>query len=228
LEKYIKSEKYEPFAIPRSDWGVGTSITFKKGKEEIIALNENCLKLDGDTTNSFMANQSYSINSSNNLELSLAKLFDSKVNIQSAFSNGKVKKIIITVKDVQETIIPIITIKQKISEFSQTNNEACMDAILGKKNVVITRTLSIGSLSYKFMDVDNKEIIIDAGLLKTIKLSDSLQRQYEGSMELSIDKRAFLGYRVTQFKGKPGMTDTSITDKLLDPAAVKNLKNLSR
>ncbi|MES1181347.1 MAG: hypothetical protein ABUL44_00985, partial [Flavobacterium sp.] len=124
LIKYIKSNKYEPFTIPRTDWGVGTTITFKKGQEEIVAFNDNCLQLTPENTNSFIPNSTYEITNKNSFELNLGKLFGDKLNIEAAFKNKRVKKVVITVTDVKETVIPTILVSQKIEDFAKNNNKS--------------------------------------------------------------------------------------------------------
>jgi hypothetical protein len=227
LDSYIKTHEYTPFVIPRTDWGVGTSVTMHKGKETIVALNKSCLQLTGDSADAFLENNTYTISTNNKLELGLEKLFDEKLNIQAAFNDKRIKKVVISITGAQETIIPTIDIRKKIDTLGKANDEACLDAIVGKKNIVIVRTLSIASLSYKFLDTNNIEINFDANFMKTINLSDSLQRMYQGQKELIINKRAFVGYRASKFKAKPGLTNTEVTEQLLKPAEIEALKRQS-
>ena len=224
LAKYIKDNKYEPFTIPRTQWGVGTSITFKKGSEVINALNNDCLKLTGETSSAFIPNQSYTITSGNSFELNLGKLFGDKLNINAAFKNTRVKKVVITIKEAEETVIPTIAIKQKIINLAKEQNTLCLDATTAKNNVIIIRTLSIGSLAYSFLDDKGLKITLNANFLKDLKMADSVARKFEGKTELTISERAFIGYRVSQFKPQAGMTQTTVRETLLEPAIIKDLK----
>jgi hypothetical protein len=226
LSIFITQNRYEPFAIPRTDWGTGTVINIRRGGiEEIVALNNNCLELTPDSATCFIQSNSYELDASNSLELNLIKVIDKKIDLTNVFEKNRLRKVRITLRDCREDVLPTIRIEQRIRELLTDNNVDCINSINSTNNLLIIRTLSVGYLSYSFLDSNNLAIKLSVDFLNSIKLSDSLQKNYVGKNELFVnDNRVLIGYRVKRFKIKRGFTGTKIEGELLEPRNIQAIK----
>jgi hypothetical protein len=227
LAKYISDFKYTPFTVFRSDWGVGTVVTFKKKAEEIVAFKNECLSIDEQFTDAVLSNYTYSLSRDNSIELNLSKTISDQLNLKGAFDDTRIKNVTITIDKAKEATVSQVTVKRKIKELADNKNQECLDAIFGAKNVVIIRVLRIESLSYTFTDKNNKVIKIDAQMLDKIGANANLKRDYEGKSEIKIDKPTYVGYRLSQYSAENGFSETNIKSKDLAPETIAKMKQTS-
>ena len=224
LEAYIKKNGYSPFRIPRENWGTGSIVNYKQGTEEIVALNSDCLKLDSTSTNVVLSQYSYTAKRGMNIELSLAKVLDKNLDISAAYTDSRVKNVVISIQDPKESIIPTIRVKRRIVEFNNSNEKDCLEEIVKNKNIVLIRVLSVKSLDYTFLDDKNNKIAIDAALLDKMNVDASYQNEYQGKTTLKVDKQTFFGFRAASFQAGSGLVDTSVKEKELSTKEVRDLQ----
>lgn len=227
LDKYISDYKYTPFTIPRSDWGVGTVVTFKKKAEEIAAFKDECLTVDEQLADATLSNQTYTISRDNSLELNLSKIVSDKLNLKGAYNDTRLKSVTIHLDKIKEVAASQLTIKRKIKELAEANKQDCLDEIFSKKNIVLVRVLRIESLTYTFTDKNNRTIKLDAQFLDKIGADVNLKKEYEGKSEIVINKPMYVGYRSSQFTAAGGFHETDIKAKDLTPEAIIKMKAAS-
>jgi len=225
IQKYLETNKYEAFTIPRDDWGAGTIINYNAGSEEIVALNKNCLKMIPDSSAVVLSSYSYTLTRSNTVELSLAKVLNEQLDLKGAFNNARVKKVNIQLIKAKEKVLPVITVKERIKNIDNEGNVMCLNEILSNKNVIIMRTLSVDSLVYTFLDDNNTSITMDANFLKNINANTTIKSAFEGKTELRIQKTTYIGYRAREFTSGSGLLEGKIDAKEeLSPTEIEKRK----
>lgn len=225
LQKYIKAHKYEPFAIPRSDDGIGIIITFRDGAESLVAARSECFPKESvpgadPLIRVALEEETYEIKDSDGVELNLAKAIANGVDLKAAFNYAQVKKVRISFLEPFEDRISEISVEKH----AKTLAGECLKAILAKDDYVINRVLGAKGIAYTFLSENNSKLTLDANILNQISLEPSLQRQYTGKTDLSAEFPILIGYRLLRPQISPGLTSTELSFRALEPSEVKGLK----
>jgi len=221
LQKYVKSHDYTPFTIMRTDWGVGTVVSYNNGVETIEAFPNECVDLSPKPTDVTLRQYEYTLEKTDKIELDLGKALGENVDLSSAFNNKRISKVKISIENPKEKALSRRSVKNKLIELAENGKQGCVDDIT--TNTVIIRVLEIGKLNYSFLDEKNKELTIDAQIMNDIKFNSELKRTYEGKTEITIETPTLVGYRLSQFDVSQGLTESDLQIEILSSKEVKKL-----
>lgn len=201
LKGYIRAHKYEPFEIPRSGSGVGILASYPNRTEQIEAERTDCLpeeKIPATTRDAALS--SYSLSSSSSVESNIFAyaISNSRLNLEAAFKDDRVKSVKISfVKPFEEWITPT-----SIELYSQADSmsQVCFDKLFDPDNYVILRVLGAEKVSFAFLTAEKTNLKLDAKFLKNIGFDLNASPSTENQLELKTEKRMILGYRLWQIE----------------------------
>jgi len=225
---------YEPFALPRDNWGGGTVVKFTNGRENIVFFNDQCLALSGpgDASDIRIANvslteSSYTISKSAKLEASLAKDFSKDIDIGGAYNDSRVAKVNIAVTTPKELVASQGSIRAKIRSLIAEGNP-CVDEIFAKDVFVIDRVVLVDEFSYSLESTEGQSLKFDASILQAIKASPELSARLEGKAVLTSNAPRMVGYRLFRYTVEPGLGETRINETRVSPSEVSVLRGSAR
>lgn len=229
LQNFVAQSKFEPFDVPRANWGVGTVISFNEdGSDNIIWKNRECLKLvhqksvgageeyDIETTAISLPTSRYVIDKNATLEFSLAKIFSPTTNVKAALQDSRVAHIEIDFSNPVTDNVSDGVVEAKIKQLSIQNN-ACVDKIFEPGVYMIDEVISLTRFSYRFLDKQNDVISLDAGLVNKMNVASSASQAFIGSSELQANDSRYIGFKLFQYQLEGGMAEAKIVATRVAP-----------
>lgn len=237
LQNAIKQWKFTPFTLFRDGDGVGTLITFGKGKEEAVIYDKSsCLAdLPIKSMKSSVPKFSFEISRNMNAEAgaseTVLKSLGANANLNGAFNLTKIKRVVIELDSTFETRLERGKVEEMLKKMtSASSNESeknCFNKIIDKNNLLIERILGAKKIRYRFEGENNQNISITAELLDNINASGGYLSKFIGKSSIDVDYPIFLGYRVWRLNHKPGTADTPVEIKEITLSEVDDLKRTS-
>lgn len=234
LQKYVVDNGYEPFALPRDNWGSGTVVRFSGGRENIVFFNDQCLALSGpgDMSDIRMANvslpeSSYKISRSAKLEASLAKDFAANIDIGGAYNDTRVAAVNVALKSPKELVASQGSIVARIRSLIAAGNP-CVDMLFADGVFVIDRVVAVDGFSYSLDSSENQGLRFDAAILKAINASPTLSATLEGKATMSSDTPRIVGYRLFRYTAEAGLAEPKITESRVSSREISVLRGSPR
>jgi hypothetical protein len=235
LKQFVADHKYEPFAIPRNNWGAGTVISFDEdGSENIIWRNNECLSFtnqdnitsgsipDIDSSDISLASSKYMLSSDATIELGLGKTISPELKLEAALSDNRIKSIEISINGPTESTVSDGRIKQRIKDLSITGN-TCVDDIFAEDVYVIDRILALDGFSYSFKTSSKSNIALDIKLMKKIQLAPDLYKGFKGKYSLYSQEYRMVGYRLFKLHIEGGLVEGNLITTRVDVSKAKQL-----
>jgi hypothetical protein len=234
LQKYLAANKYTTFTVPRTDWSVGTVVSFPRGVEQIEQFNKDCLKLvfEGDVpkeaadvefANASLTASSYTLDRNAKIELDLPKVISPEIDVKASFSDDRVSKIKVELQRPREWSSSTGRVTQRAKKLA-IEKDGCAPDLFAKNNVVLFRVLSVDSMKYEFQTKTGTTIKLDAALLNKMGVTGEFANKLDGMTSLQITTPTLIGYRVYKLAAKAGFADSNVTAKELSPAEVERLR----
>lgn len=227
LERLIKTYEFIPFNIPRDGDGVGTLITFEKGKEAVIASVEECFdesKLNLKLLDGTIPNYDYTIEVSDTSSFSPGQIFGDYVTLNSALRGNKVKKIKVEFNGLFEQRVSRQSVENQLEGIKETNL-ACLKNLTNEKHFLIERVLGARELTITLQDEQDRTISLDSDILEEINVDSKYVRNLNGNNILTFSEPRFIGYRIWQIEAEGGMGAPEIEIKELTSEEILRMKN---
>lgn len=206
LQQYIIDHDYEPFAIPREADGVGTVITFERGREITLARESECLPGAAAAARSAprrvaLETTQYALRADDRLELDLPRVIQEGIDLRAALGHDRVREVRIKLIEPFEMLVSIKTIADALEDLEGT----CRQLVLSDGHYVIMQVLGARGIEYEFLDARGTAITLDATLLETIGANAELRHRVEGTRTLDVDFSVLVGYRLVEATELPGL-----------------------
>lgn len=234
LDKIVKAHGYTMFNPLRSYDGVGTIISFDNKKETTVASKKTCLP-DNEVPTLTKKDQaiallsgSYSITKLNKTDFGFAnditkKKIDQKFNISGVIKLDSVKSI--EVKWIAPFGDRIERIKVKDYARSLDEGNSCLEELVRKDNLIIHSVIGAEGISYKFIGNENKEIKINAKILKILNGGHEFNQKWDGKFGFEIKSRMLIGYRAWKASTVRGALKNDIMLRDISKKEISILKN---
>jgi hypothetical protein len=212
LNQYIRDLDYQPFALPRSQDGVGTIIDFKNGTESLVATGDECfLKMNGSTVNKRKVGTTdveRTIDLGADMSFSLPRSLLSFADISGLAKASKAKSIKVSLKQPFEQYISRLQFRSYVNGLSST--DPCKPLLTDAQNLIISQTLGAESVSYQFLDSSDNAISLTADIVNGANLKPELRSKIQNTNKLETAEPLLIGYRTWDVTKPSGVIGTEL------------------
>lgn len=212
LNQYIRDLDYQPFALPRSQDGVGTIIDFKNGTESLVATGNECfLKANSNAVNTRKVGTTdveRTVDLGADISFSLPRSVLNVADISGLARASKAKSIKVSLKQPFEQYISRMQFRSYINALA--SDDPCMPLLTDARNLIISQTLGAEGVSYQFLDGSDNAISLTADIVNGANLKPELRAKIQGTNKLETTEPLLIGYRTWDVTKPSGVVGTQL------------------